>query len=307
MVKHRLSCIPIHIKDVNFPIQKYNMEVNVQNDTDTLMYVTTEDFIINDLETEKPIPQDQIRKIFPANKISKNFIDFLRLRPRISDEIPGEAIHLTCEFDIGSCKENAVFNVVSKCTYGFTNDLVAQEKTLELKKQAWKDEGKNQTDIDFETENWKLLDAKRIFIKDSFDFIIETKGVYSNNEIVNIAFKILILKLNELNDIFDKDEIEIKDSMSTISNCFDIILENQNHTIGKVLEYLLYLKFYETTKLSYCGFDKSHPEHSYCVIRLGYTNPVEKSTIIADFKECINEAIAIFENLKKEFQNFVGL
>ena len=49
IIKQRLSCIPIHIKDVEeFPLKNYIMEVNVENTTDTIMYVTTEHFIIKD-------------------------------------------------------------------------------------------------------------------------------------------------------------------------------------------------------------------------------------------------------------------
>ena len=50
IIKHRLSCIPIHIKDVDtFPIKNYIMELNVQNNTDTTIYVTSNDFVIKDL------------------------------------------------------------------------------------------------------------------------------------------------------------------------------------------------------------------------------------------------------------------
>jgi hypothetical protein len=127
IIKQRLSCIPIHIKDIEeFPIKNYLLEVNVENNTDTIMFVTTENFVIKDLVTGKPLPQDQIREIFPVDDITGYFIDFVRLRPRISDELPGERIHLTCEFDIGNAKEDGMFNVVSTCSYGFTGDSAAQ-------------------------------------------------------------------------------------------------------------------------------------------------------------------------------------
>ena len=58
--------------------------------------------------TGKSLPQDKVREIFPADDITGYFIDFVRLRPRISDEIPGERLHLTCEFDISSAKEDGI-------------------------------------------------------------------------------------------------------------------------------------------------------------------------------------------------------
>jgi len=305
IIKQRLSCIPIHIKDIDeFPLNNYVMEVNVENNTDTIMFVTTENFVIKDKNTGKALPQEKIREIFPPDDITGYFIDFVRLRPKISDEIPGEKIHLICEFDIGTAKEDGMFNVVHTCAYGFTGDSAAQDAVLARNLQKWRDEGKNEKEIEFETNNWRLLDAKRIYKQNSYDFVIQTLGIYTNNEIVDIACKILILRFTELNSIIEKDELKITNSENTMSNCFDITLENEDYTIGKVLEYFLFSKFYETNILTYCGFKKFHPHDTYSLIRLAYKQPVDKSTIKGHLAECIADAISVYARLKKDFSKF---
>ena len=305
IIKQRLSCIPIHIRDTSdFPLKNFIMEVNVENNTDTIMYVTTEDFTIKDLVSGKMLPKDKVKEIFPADDHTGYYIDFVRLRPRISDEIPGEKIHLTCEFDIGSAKEDGMFNAVTTCSYGFTVDTAQQDAELAKKRQFWKDEGKSEKEIDFESKNWKLLDGKRICKKDSFDFLVKSVGIHSNHEIVDMACSILVDKLRAINEIIEKDELEIKNSDNTMANCFDIILENEDYTIGKVLEYILYTKFYETNILTFCGFKKMHPHDSYSIIRLAYTNAIEKSTIKGQLKECIEAAVILYNNLKKDFARF---
>lgn len=306
IIKQRLSCIPIHIKDISdFPLKNYIMEVNVENNTDTIMFVTTEHFVIKDLVSGKVLPQDKIREIFPADDHTGYFIDFVRLRPRISDEIPGEKIHLTCEFDIGSAKEDGMFNAVSTCSYGFTVDSAAQEAELARKIQTWKDEGKNEKEIQFESDNWKLLDGKRIYLKDSYDFVVQSIGIHTNNEIVNIACNILLEKFDNLDSLIDKDELEIKVADNTMANCFDIVLENEDYTIGKVLEYFLYSQFYEKNILTFCGFKKMHPHDNYSIIRISYNEPVEKSTIKGHLKECIQLSKEVYSKLKKDFTKFV--
>ena len=306
IIKQRLSCIPIHIKDIDeFPIKNYIMEVNVENDTDTIMFVTTEDFTITDLTTGKKVPQDKVREIFPPDDITGNFIDFVRLRPKITDELLGEKIHITCEFDIGNAKEDGMFNAVSTCSYGFTIDDAAQDVELVKKIQTWKDEEKGEKEIKFETENWKLLDGKRIYKKDSFDFVIETVGIYSNSEIVDLGCKYLMDNLSNIDSLIEKDKLEIINSENTMSNCFDIILENEDYTIGKVLEFVLYTKFYETGILTFCGFKKQHPHDSYSIIRLAYRDAVEKSTIKGHLKESIDDAIKLYTKLRKDFTKFV--
>ncbi len=306
IIKQRLSCIPIHIKDVeNFPLKNYQLEVNVENITDTTMYVTTKDFVINDLVTGQPISEDKIREIFPADDYTGYFIDFVRLRPKISEELPGEKIHLTCELSVGTAKEDGMFNAVSTCSYGFTVDSVVQEATLEKLKQTWKDEGKNAEDIEFEAKNWKLLDGMRITKKDSFDFIIQTIGIYDNVELIHKACEILIDKLQYQDTLLEKDELSIEKSQNTMSNSYDIILENEDYTIGKVIEYIMYTKFYETKTLTFCGFKKMHPHDTHSIIRVAYKDPIDMSTIKGNLKECIDDAIQVFTKVKKEFLKLV--
>ena len=306
ILKQRLSCIPIYIKNIDdFPLKNYMLEVNVENITDTTMYVTTKDFIIRDIVTGKPVSEAKTREIFPANDYTGYFIDFARLRPKISDEIPGEKINLTCEFSLSTAKVDGMFNAVSTCSYGFTIDTVAQDALLEKLKQTWKDEGKTEEEIKFEVKNWKLLDGLRVTKKDSFDFIIQSIGVYTNYELVDKACEILIKKLDDIDTLIEKDELKIDKAMNTMSNSFDIILENEDYTIGKVLEYFLYTKFYETKTLTFCGFKKMHPHDNYSIIRVAYKDATDKSTIKGNLKECIEDSKQVFGKIKKEFLRFV--
>ena len=306
ILKQRLSCIPIYIKNIeDFPLKNYMLEVNVENITDTTMYVTTKDFIIRDVVTGKPVSETKTREIFPANDYTGYFIDFARLRPKISDEIPGEKINLTCEFSLSTAKVDGMFNAVSTCSYGFTVDTVAQDVLLEKLKQTWKDEGKTEAEIKFEVKNWKLLDGLRVTKKDSFDYTIQSIGVYTNYELVDKACEILIKKLDDIDTLIEKDELKIDKAMNTMSNSFDIILENEDYTIGKVLEYFLYTKFYETKTLTFCGFKKMHPHDNYSIIRVAYKDAVDKSTIKGSLKEWIDDAKQVFGKIKKEFLRFV--
>jgi DNA-directed RNA polymerase subunit L len=306
IVKHRLSCIPIHIKDVaEFPLKNYIMELNVQNNTDTTMYVTTEDFVIKDLITGKPLPKEKIREIFPANDQTGDFIDFVRLKPKSAEEIQGKIINLTCEFDIGTAKEDGVYNTVCTCSYSNTIDTAAQEAKLQQLKQKWKDEGKKESEIQFEAENWKLLEGKRIFLKDSFNFVIQSIGVYTNAELLIEACQIMMNKLHDMDKLIETDELEIKNAESTLQNSFDIILEGEDYTLGKVIEYFLLTKFWETHMLTFCGFKMLHPHDTYSLIRVAYTQPVEISTVKGHLKECITNSIEVFYKISKSLYKLV--
>lgn len=309
IIKQRLSCIPIHIKDItDFPLKNLQMEVKVENITDSIIYVTTEDFEIRDLVSGKFIPKDKTREIFPPDEFTGQFIDFVRLRPKISDELPGEKIHITCEFSIGTAKEEGSFNVVSTCSYGFTPDEEKIDTEAVKLAQKYKDEGMKKEDIDFEVKNWKLLDAMRIVKQDSFDFAVQTIGIYENVELLQKACEILIDKMNKIDELIDTDKLKITDSLNTMENSFDVILENEDYTIGKVLEYMLYKTYFEETKeMTFCGFKKMHPHDNHSIIRVAYTNSVSKSNVKQNLKACIAAVVQVYQRINKSFVSLMKL
>ena len=55
ILKQRLSCIPIYIDDLDMPLNDYHLDVDVKNNTDSIIYVTTKDFKIKKYENMKEI------------------------------------------------------------------------------------------------------------------------------------------------------------------------------------------------------------------------------------------------------------
>ena len=88
IIKQRLSCIPIHITDPEFPIENILLVIDKENTTNMIDYVTTEDFNLYDTTTNEFLPIKDREEIFPINKQTKQYIDFVRLTPKISEEIP---------------------------------------------------------------------------------------------------------------------------------------------------------------------------------------------------------------------------
>jgi len=305
IVKQRLSCIPICIKYLDEePIQDYLLEVDVENKTDTTVIVTTKDFKIRNKKTNSLLDDGQVKKIFPPfippNGNGEYYIDFLRLRPKISDEIPGERIKLTCEFTVGTARDDSMFNVTGTCSYGCTPDFEKMEEQLEIRKQKWKDEGKKENEIKFEAANWKLLEGMRYVIKNSFDFVLESVGIYDNEQIILEACVILLRKLDTLTINIDNDEIEIKESDNTLENCYDITLVNEDYTIGNILNYELYKIFYKDLKvLNYVGFKKIHPHDNDSILRVSIEdNKKGVSTVKTMLKAVIEESVKTVRGIK---------
>jgi len=303
IIKHRLSCIPVHMKDLNFLPGKYELEIRIKNDTENMMFVTTEQFKLKNKENGEYLPMEETRKIFPPNEKTNAYIDFARLRPKMSEELQGEQLHLTAEFSISTAKVNSMFNVVSKCSYGNTIDRVKSAAFWEEKRGVLLKDGLSTSELAFQKKNYDLLDAQRIYLDDSFDFVIQSIGIYENEEIVYKSCAILQNKIIDIIQFIDSDIIQIITSETTIDHCFDIILQDEDYTIGKVLEYILYEKHYKGDKsLTFCGFKKLHPHNTDSRIRIAFDKKADKTNVKQILRSACIEAEELFKNIYKLFK-----
>jgi DNA-directed RNA polymerase alpha subunit len=297
ILKQRLSCIPIHNKDLEKLAGKYTIEVDKENTTDEIQYVTTEDFRLKHKETNEYMSKEQTRQIFPADPITHRYIDFCRLRPKISDTILGEKVKFSADISIATAKDNSMFNVVSKCTYQNTPDPEKVQKEWERRELELREKYKTitQEEVQFEKRNFELLDAERFFVPNSFDYTISSIGIYENEELVKKACMILHNKIVDFIKALTDNEVPIQLSETSMDNCYDIVLINEDYTLGKILELVLYDRYYHTKspadkKLNFISFKKYHPHNLESVLRLAFTEQVKKEQIRYVLKECAIEA-----------------
>ena len=313
LIKQRLSCVPIHIIDVNFPHKDYVVEADLHNDTDSIIYLTTENFKIKNVQNEKYLTDGQVKKIFPPDPITNDYIELVRLRPKISDVIPGEHIKFSAQLDEGTAKEDSAFNVASTCSYGASVDQIKINEVWTNKLKELKATGETKDSIASMKKDWDLLDAKRITMPDSYEFTIETVGPFNNYSIVHKAADIMVAKIKKFADDIESNESMIQESASTIQHCFDINLENEDHTLGKVLEYILYTKYYLVDKsaidkdtpnnyLTYCGFSKPHPHINKSIIRIAFVSKKEKIDIVTLLVGVAESAKMIYNTIGDEFK-----
>lgn len=302
ILKHRLSCIPVHSSDLSILPGNYVVEVDVKNESENLMFITTEDFKIKNKTNDNYLTSEETKKIFPVNDKTGMYIDFARLRPKINQQLPGEHIKLTSEFSIHTAKENSVYNVVSKCAYSNTPDMTKANAAWEEQEDKMRSEEMNQDEIVFQKKNFYLLDAQRHFVDDSFDFVIQSLGTYENKEVVMKACLILQNKFADMIQNLDSDTVPILMSETTMDNCYDIVLENEDYTIGKSLEYLLYSQYYEKDKiLSFCGFKKFHPHDDNSKIRVAFKDTVDKKMVNMYLRKSCVDASDIFKKIYDAF------
>jgi len=302
ILKQRLSCIPIHSKNMDTLPGNYVLEVEKKNDTDNMMYITTEDFKIKNKQNDNYLTKEETRKIFPANDKTNMYIDFTRLRPKISNTIPGEELKLAAEFSVHRAKEDSMYNVVSKCSYGNTPDMDKAEAEWKSMEQRLRSEDLTQEEIDFQKRNFYLLDAQKYYKEDSFDFVIQTIGIYENKEIMLKACGILKDKFQLLLKSISTDALSIVLSETTMENCYDIILVDEDYTIGKVLEYFIYDNYFlKEQSVLFCGFKKFHPHDESSRIRIAFKDKVDKQMVGEYLYKVCDKSINFYSEVEKLF------
>jgi DNA-directed RNA polymerase subunit L len=322
ILKQRLSCIPIHHLH-NVPEEERNdlmLELNVENTSSEYRMVTSRDFRIKRKSTGQYMDEETLRLVFPPSKIvldrtgKEYFIDFVKLRPKIAD-IPGEHIHLTCPFSWGDASEDGMFNAVSTCSYGFTKDESRIPAEFEKKRQELERKQLTPEEIQFALKDWLLLDSFRITKPDSFDFIIETLGVYSNKEIVKNACTYLAELFNDESIVtISKGSLGLGFSQfgkGTMENEYTVKVVTEDYTAGKVIEKLMYKEYFEggddgTNEqiLTFCGFRKSHPHDSFAIIKLCYKENLGEryeEIIMSQLSNVCQKASMIFYNISSQF------
>ena len=306
ILKQRLGCIPVHIRDFD-GIENLVVECEVNNDTDSLVYVTTKHFQILNKNTNKYLTEDQVDKIFPPDELTKDYILFTRLRPKISNDIPGEMIKFKANFKVGTAKQDGMYNVVSTCAYGNTEDKVEQHNQWQAIAEQLESQGLIESQVEYERKNWHTLQAKRFYIQNSFDFKLQTVGVFSNMEIIHKALDILISKLNNIAKNCEDEVIELNREATAMNNSVDIKLVGEDYTIGKVLEYVLHEEDYKKNRtLSYVGFIKKHPHDDYAIIRIAFNDSEDidvenDSNVYKMLKFACEISKNLFVNIKEYF------
>jgi DNA-directed RNA polymerase subunit L len=351
ILKQRLGCIPIHhlhtVDGFGNEYKNYVVEVDAKNETDTIRYVTTEDFKVkkakaiekksgrsNDEDADDDVmydylPEATVRKIFPPDAISGEYIEFARLLPNLSssNSNSGEALAFTCTLEISNAKFDGMYNVAHTCAYNCTPDTKeidkqwrTKEKTL---REGFESSGSAASSIGELVENakknWELLEAQRIFVSNSFDFIIETVGVYSNTQLVTKACDIMIKKCEKLladiehaagaesgTNATTTTTIEHANELTTMKNSFRINLIGEDYTLGKVIENYIFSNYYNKSDgiVSFCGFKKPHPHALDSYIIVSFKDDIELSKVQELVSKVILESISVFKSLFESFNDF---
>lgn len=281
---HRIGLIPLHISESiteNYEDNDYKFELNIENKGNETINITTDNIIgtYKDIELTK----EELKTIFPKNKITKSNILITRLRPKEHFHFKANAIRRTA-------KLNASFSPVSLSNFYFIEDEKEfKDNILDRQRNYIKNEYGDPKIIEFQIESINGLSYKYLFTK-SIDIIIE--------------------KLEKLIEKIGNKEIAIE-PVDNCENSFNFKIFGEDDTLGNLIQSLLHNKYIRNNQkfkdydCLYVGYICPHPLIDELLIRFTLTTD---DTAIYElfFIENCKEIIKIMEDLKSHWISFTS-
>jgi DNA-directed RNA polymerase subunit L len=302
-ILHRIGIIPINIKDPNsFDISNYLFQLNVSNDTNSTINVTTKDFKVLNLSTNQ---EEDTLSFFPPDVDSNDNILIVKLKPNPNGE--GEKINIEGNASLGNGLVNSRYTPT--CVSIYINKLNASKfnDALELAIQnhnETKEVVLSGDDLDKFSKRYRIAEEERYFETDendepnAFSFIIESIGMIPSHNILYSAIDILINKLEMVKrelELADSDIVTVVES-DAIMNGYDIIFKNESHTLGYLLQQYIDTLVGEDNLL-FVAYKVPHPLKKEMFVRISLVNNTQKNV-----KDTImlvsNEIIKICNHLK---------
>jgi DNA-directed RNA polymerase II subunit RPB3 len=311
-LSHRLSMIPICLTAddiIDFDSNDYIFSLKKKNITNEIINVTTEDIQITD-KNGKILNHTEKEQIFPKNHITKDYILLNKLKTNLFEINNGDEINITMKAIKNIAKNHSSFCPVSICSFYNIIDNDKANKVFSEKLQE------NPT---INKQTFNNLEKQKYFYTNEYNepnqikFILESECLLTPEYLFIKGFIVLMDKLNKLKLKITNNDYQY--NYINKSDIYEIIIKNEDHTIGNLIQAQFYNKFIrEQNKnlLKFIGYNIVHPLDSSLIFKLQFSKNMEsnlKNFIIEgidliqiDLKNLANEWYYISKlNLQKNY------
>ena len=291
MLAHRIGLLPIHIqKPLDWNPDEYLFKMDVKNESAEPRDVVASDITVlqNRGADEEPLPVPSVQ-FFHPDPITKDTALLSVLKGRVGTQVP-ESIVFTGKATIGTGRENARFNPVTKCAYGYTIDTDPEKKKELFTK--WLTTHKKVTMSELESNEvrrgemereFATMEVQRCYLKDakgepySFDFIVESVGVLDPVYIVRRALEVLEAKTLHYAAIDSGDlpeTMKVRPADARMKG-FDFYFKKEDHTLGNLLATWMEQNLMDSGEVTFVSYKVPHPLRDEMLIRVGVEDGLE--------------------------------
>jgi DNA-directed RNA polymerase subunit L len=338
---HRIAMIPLNIPNPDkFNIDDYVFIIDVSNNTNANRNITTEDFQIKQISTNKFLPSEEVKRFFPPDPITGDYIFLNRLRPKyfvphktLSGEVitemgkdfnkPTEDVmrfQIEAKASISNGAENGHYCPVAVACY--VNTVDPQRAEIGLKEYMDKQiaQAKNISAEPPIPEKMKrrfeLTEQGRFFyINDKeepnvFTFKIESVGVIPPLIVFNRAIEIVKDKITTfISNLVARNENVITINVSSqLVGGYDFIVKDEDDTLGNIVQShlcMMYADFSldkEQRKLKFIGYKRPHPLEKHIIFSVQGNNDNLDQLITDVFKTGCSEIVKMLNRIQNELE-----
>lgn len=302
-LSHRISMIPLYISELtikDFDPEKYKFVIHKKNDKNEYLYITSNDFKVYVKNDENEWIEEEESKFFKKDKLSQDYILICKLNDNSSE------LHLECKATLQKGQFNSHFSPVSICVLvNSIDDSVYKEKLNIYLKDCSEDKKEDKIKEFDSCEKEKCFSLDEKGEPNSFELIFESIGYLTPTYIFIESLSILKEKMNTFHTNIQEDKYIMSWSNKVKFKAIDIIIPNEDDTLGNLIQYLIYDSFMHK-QVSFIGYDKEHPLDDYLVIRLSLINDSldlehQKKEIRKIASSIVDRMKDILSNLEKEW------
>ena len=160
-------------------------------------------------------------------------------------------------------------------------------------------------------KDFHALDAQRYYKDDSFEFRVQTVGVYTCDEIAKLGCEALDKLLAQFSQKLEAGVVQIIPSKTTMENSWVVKIGGDCYTIGNIVEWIMYVLYYLPTEmggkggkdplLTFCAFRKSHPHDDEANLNLAFVAETDQNGVGEYLSLAIAEARRVIAEMNKLF------
>ena len=314
MLAHRIGLLPVHVEDPDAwekDGDDYEFSCSVTHNAPQARDITTEDIQIF------RVAKDGERTPVDAGKFFKAFsygghtghILLATLKAQLKgSQGKAEELAFKAKASVGYGAEHARFIPVSRCTYAYTLDQDSArieevfydwaQRHKKLERAALEADAAKKEKL---LKEFNTMEIQRCYLKGedgeaySFDFVLESVGVYTPKKIVDYA-----LKAGEqmCENYISKDGGQAKMSYRMEPAdaeifAFDFIFDGEDHTLGHLLQTWIDTNLYGRGIVTYVAYDMFHPLADNLYLRIG-VNDNNEETARAVLQEALTGCASMF-------------
>ena len=277
MFAHRISLLPVHADPNTWKPEAYEFELSVDNTTDKILDVKVSDIDVFEIKEGERTRVPNTR-FFHPDPITKDTPLLAVLKPSVGSGTP-EGIAFKAKATSGIGREHIRFSPVSQCSYSYTRDDDPEKRKSIF--NTWLDRHKKINPSELENDStrkqllereFETMEAARCFVTDekgepnSFDFVIESVGVFNPMDILIESLKVAETKCIKY-AAFDKGDLPESVSLQPTkkeARGFDIYFQDEDHTLGNLFTTWLDENYLDPNgirenTIQYCGYCVPHP------------------------------------------------